>query len=171
MPLTTKFVKLFINSRVVCIKDFPDIDPRGEIDQIEVTTLCDEYHQYIDGLKNYPDALEFTANYDESAFEACNYSDYNPATSYVSGDYARHDGVIYICTASTTGAWDSTKWTAIAVELRLCDSVNDTTGANGKFSIASSDINVRLVGGGVGDALEMVIVIKPKAPIVFSKVS
>ena len=72
MALTTQFVKLKIDSVVYCIKSFPDIDPHGNPDQVETTTLCDEFHTNIDGLKNYADDLEFTANYDESIFNTLN---------------------------------------------------------------------------------------------------
>ena len=137
MPLSTQFVKLKIDGTVYCIKDFPDLDPNGETDQVEVTTLCDEYHQNIDGLKNYPDDLEFTANYDEAKFNTLN------------------------------GIGDTLK----AVDVLLCSSSSDETGANGKFSISSAKISVRLAGAGVGDALEMIIVVKPKSAISFAVVS
>ncbi len=137
MALTTQFVKLKIDTNVYCIKDFPDIDPHGEPDQVETTTLCDEFHEYIDGLKNYGDALEFTANYDESIF-------------------------------TTLNAYGSTQK---EVEILLCNASNDTTGANGKFSITNAEISVRLSGAGVGDVLEMVIIVRPKSQITFSSVS
>jgi len=136
MPVSTQFIKLKIDSTVYCIKSFPDIDPHGNPDQVEVTTLCDEYHKNIDGFKNYADDLEFTANYDEAIFNTLN--------GYGS--------------------------TLKAVDVLLCSSSADTTGANGKFSISSAEIAVRLSGAGVGDALEMVIVVKPKSAIQFSQV-
>ena len=137
MALTTQYVKLKIDSNVYCIKDFPDIDPHGEPDQVEITDLCSEFHEYIDGLKNYGDKLEFTANYDEDKFDTLN------------------------------GFGTTTK----SVEILLCSSSADVTGANGKFSITSAEISVRLAGAGVGDALEMVIGVKPKSAISFAKVS
>ena len=136
MALTTQFVKLKIDSTIYCIKDFPDLDPHGEPDQVETTTLCDEFHQNIDGLKNYADALEFTANYDEAKF----------------------------------GTLNSIGNTLKAVDVLLCSSSADETGANGKFSISSAQISVRLSGAGVGDALEMVIVVRPKSAITFTAV-
>lgn len=137
MALSTQYVKLKIDSTVYCIKSFPDIDPHGSPDQIEVTDLCDDYHEYIEGLKNYGDDLEFTANYDEDKFNTLN------------------------------GFGTTQK----AVEVLLCSSSSDVTGANGKFSIANAEIAVRLAGAGVGDALEMVIVVKPKSAITFASVS
>ena len=136
MALTTQFIKLKIDSTTYCIKSFPDIDPHGNPDQVETTTLCDEFHQNIDGLKNYADALEFTANYDEAIFNTIN------------------------------GYGTTLK----AVEILLCSSSADTTGANGKFSITSAEVSVRLTGAGVGDVLEMVFVIKPKSAITFASV-
>ena len=135
MALTTQFVKLKIDSTTYCIKDFPDIDPYGNPDQVETTTLCDEFHQFIDGLKNYGDELEFTANYDEANFNTLN-------------------GL-----------------TNKAVEILLCSSSSDATGANGKFAMTTADIRCRLKGAGVGDVLEMVIVVKPTSAITFSQVS
>ena len=137
MALTTQYVKLKIDSTVYCIKDFPDIDPHGEPDQVETTDLCSEFHEYMDGLKNYGDKLEFTANYDEDKFDTLN----------------------------------SIGTTTKAVDILLCSSSSDETGANGKFSITSAEISVRLAGAGVGDVLEMVIGVKPKSAISFAKVS
>lgn len=39
-------------------------------------------------------------------------SEYDPTASYSEGDVVIHEGTLYEATASTTGAWDSTKWTA-----------------------------------------------------------
>lgn len=136
MALTTQFVKLKIGTDVYCIKSFPDIDPHGNPDQVETTDLCDEFHDYMDGLKNYADDLEFTANYDEAKFNTLN----------------------------------AIGTTRKAVDILLCSSSADETGANGKFSISSAEIAVRLNGGGVGDVMEMTIVIKPKSEITFATV-
>lgn len=135
--LTTQFVKLKIDSVVYCIKSFPDIDPHGNPDQVETTDLCDEFHTYMDGLKNYADDLEFTANYDEAKFNTLN------------------------------GIGTTKK----AVDILLCSGASDETGANGKFSMTDAEIAVRLNGAGVGDVLEMTIVIKPRSAITFTQVS
>lgn len=135
--LSTQFVKLKIDNVVYCIKSFPDIDPHGNPDQIETTDLCDEFHTYMDGLKNFADDLEFTANYDEAKFDTLN-------------------------------AIGNTRK---AVDILLCNSNNDETGANGKFSMTEAEVAVRLNGGGVGDVLEMTIVIKPKSAITFASVA
>ena len=55
----------------VCIKDFPDLT-NGDKDQVETTTLCDTAHQYIEGLENLPEELEFTANFDNVAYDYIN---------------------------------------------------------------------------------------------------
>ena len=135
MALTSQFVKLKIGSVVYCIKSFPDIDPHGNPDQIETTDLCEEYHTYVDGLKNYAEDLEFVANYDEAKFNTLN----------------------SLSTSQT-------------VDILLCSSASDETGANGKFSITSADVYVKLNGAGVGDVMEMTIVIKPKSDITFATV-
>ena len=135
--LTTQFVKLKIDSVVYCIKDFPDLDPKGDFDQVEITDLCSSYHEYIDGLGNYAEELEFTANYDETIF-------------------------------NTLNGYGSTEK---AVDILLCSSSSDTTGANGKFSLTSAKISVALKGAGVGDALEMVIKVKPTSALAFASVS
>lgn len=143
MALTTQFVRLKIASDVICIKSFPDIDPHGNPDQVETTTLCDEYHTFMDGLKNYADDLEFTANYDEALF-------------------------------NTLNGYGTTQK---AVDILLCDNTetgetgHEYVGKNGKFSIANAEISVRLNGGGVGDVMEMTIVVKPKSDITFTSVS
>lgn len=136
MALSTQYVKLKIASVVYCIKDFPDVDPHGNPDQVETTSLCDDFHQFVDGLKNFADDLEFTANYDETIFNTLN------------------------------GFGTTTK----TVDILLCNSSADETGANGKFSMTSAEIAVRLKGAGVGDVLEMVIVVKPKSAITFASV-
>lgn len=173
MALTTQFVKLSINSVIYCIKDFPDIDPHGEPDQVETTTLCDEFHEYMDGLKNYGDAHEFTANYEEAKFNTLNVQEYSSSSTYAVGDFARHEGKTLKCKTAiaTAEAFDPTKWEDVKVEILLCDGSSDTSGKNGKFSINACDISVRLSGAGVGDVLEMVIVIRPKSAITFSSVA
>ena len=44
---------------------------------------------------------------------------YNSSSSYSAGDFCTYQGVFYVCTASTTGSWDSTKWTATDVGTQL----------------------------------------------------
>ena len=56
----------------VLLSIFPDLETKVEADQIETTTLCDEFHEFIDGLKNYGDDLEFTANYVKADYDTIN---------------------------------------------------------------------------------------------------
>lgn len=39
-------------------------------------------------------------------------SEYDPTASYSEGDVVIHEGTLYEATAATTGAWDSSKWSA-----------------------------------------------------------
>lgn len=76
-PISSHRVSLMIYennayTQLCCIKEFPDLESNVEPDQIETTTLCDEYHEYIDGLKNYGDDLEFTANYVKADYDKVN---------------------------------------------------------------------------------------------------
>ena len=182
MAQTTQYVKLKLTGVVIntgdggirCIKDFPEFNPHGEADQVEITTLCDEFHEYIDGLKSYAEALEFKANYDETVFGYLNsVHEYDSTATYAVGDLCRKDGVLYRCSTAigTAEAWNIAHWTAVIVELLICESKSDVAGKNGKFSIAKADVSVKLVGAGVGDVLEMTYVIKPKSEIEFSVVA
>lgn len=112
-------------TKVICIKDFPDID-NSDPDQVEVTTLCDSDHAYIDGLKNLPDELSFTANYDAT-------------------DWSTVEGII--TTDNGEGYWG----------VRIGDS--------GRIWTFKATARLVLVGGGVGDVLEMRVVLKPKSTI------
>ena len=40
---------------------------------------------------------------------------YNPNNSYAAGDYCIYENTLYKCTGATSGAWDSTKWTAVTI--------------------------------------------------------
>lgn len=65
---TATWTKITANSKDLCIKDFPDMT-NADKDQVETTTLCDTAHQYIDGLENLPEELEFTANFDNDLYD------------------------------------------------------------------------------------------------------
>lgn len=43
------------------------------------------------------------------------YENYNTSTTYNEGDYAVYQDILYVCTATTTGTWDSTKWEQTSV--------------------------------------------------------
>lgn len=44
---------------------------------------------------------------------------YDSTASYSAGDFCTYQGVFYVCTSSTSGAWDSTKWTATTVDAQI----------------------------------------------------
>lgn len=113
----------------LCIKDFPDMT-NGEKDQVETTTLCDTAHQYIDGLENLPDELEFTANFDNDLYD--------------------------VVAGYTSEAW----W---GIQL-------GTETGNPRW-ILKATARIELVGGGVGDVLEMKVILKPKSTITKENVS
>lgn len=112
-------------TKVICIKDFPDLD-NAQKDQVETTTLCDSGHKNIDGLGNLPEELSFTANYDSS-------------------DWAIVLGLI--TTDNGEGYWG----------VRI--------GNSGKKFLFKATARLVLVGAGVGDVLEMRIVLTPKSAI------
>ena len=43
-------------------------------------------------------------------------AEYNTSTSYVAGDYCSRNGHVYVCTGSTSGTWNSSKWTQLTTE-------------------------------------------------------
>ena len=52
----------------LCINEYPDLE-ESQPDQVEVTTLCDEAHRFIDGLANYEDnELAFPFNYTKTLY-------------------------------------------------------------------------------------------------------
>ena len=50
------------------LQEIPDVG--GSADAVEVTTLDDAAHTYINGLKDYGDSLDFTFLYDKTQFTA-----------------------------------------------------------------------------------------------------
>lgn len=52
------------------LQEIPDIG--GDTDAVEVTTLDDAAHMYINGLKDYGDSLDFTFLYDKTQFTTLN---------------------------------------------------------------------------------------------------
>lgn len=114
--------------QLCCIKDFPDLDTNVEPDQVEITTLCDEYHEFIDGLKNRGDNLEFTANYVKGVFDTIN---------------------------GLSGT------TQLAIFFNTGSSFD---GDNGKFYFGG-EVHAKINGGGVGDVVEMTIIVKLKEAV------
>lgn len=52
------------------LQEIPDIG--GSADSVEVTTLDDSAHMYINGLLDYGDSLDFTFLYDKTQFTTLN---------------------------------------------------------------------------------------------------
>ena len=52
------------------LQEIPDLG--GDIDTVEVTTLADGAHTYINGLKDYGDSLDFTFLHDKTQFTTLN---------------------------------------------------------------------------------------------------
>lgn len=50
--------------------------------------------------------------------------EYDSTDSYAAGDYCIYQGDLYRCTASTTGSWDSSKWSQTVVMDEVSDAVN-----------------------------------------------
>lgn len=59
-------------------------------------------------------------NGDQLALARSVAAEYNGG-SFVAGDYCTHDGKLYRCTASTSGSFDSTKWTEVSVATAKLD--------------------------------------------------
>lgn len=89
------------NSNPLCITDYPDLDVDAEPDQVEVTTLCDDAHEFIDGLKNYPEEIEFGMNYTKALYSALTSAIATDETTYAeAGGYW---GVYFGDTSGTDG--------------------------------------------------------------------
>lgn len=61
-------------------------------------------------------------------------AEYDETASWTTGDYCTHEGTIYRCTASTTGTFDASSWTAVI----LCDELE---GLQTRMSTAEGDIS------------------------------
>ena len=129
----TTYAKVSSGSEELCIKEVPDLDISGNPDQIETTTLCDELHTYIDGLKTLPETLEFTANYSPALFSALQ----------------------NLADESYWAVWFG------------CDSNGDPDGHNGKVSFTAK-CDIRISGFGVGEVVEMVVILKPTSTYTFA---
>ena len=52
------------------LQEIPDLG--GEVEAIEITTLADAAHMYVDGIKNYGDSLAFKFLYEKEQFTTLN---------------------------------------------------------------------------------------------------
>lgn len=74
MAVISKGITLSYGETVLTnLMEIPELG--GDTEAIEVTTLADAAHMYVDGIKNYGDSLAFKFLYEESQFaELCNVS-------------------------------------------------------------------------------------------------
>lgn len=55
------------NEEKLCINEYPDLG-NEQADQVEITTLCDDTHKFMDGLKNLPEELAFPCNFSKALY-------------------------------------------------------------------------------------------------------
>ena len=72
---------------------------------------------------------------------------YNSSSSYSAGDFCTYLGILYVCTGSTTGSFDPTKWTATTAgaQIKAVKSAQATDASNistlqGQMSTANTNI-------------------------------
>jgi hypothetical protein len=69
--LLSKGIKLFLDEQeLLDLQEIPDLG--GEAESVEVTTLADEAHMYINGILNYGDSLAFKFIYVKEQFATLN---------------------------------------------------------------------------------------------------
>jgi hypothetical protein len=69
--LLSKGIKLFLDEQeLLDLQEIPDLG--GEAESVEVTTLADEAHMYINGILNYGDSLAFKFLYVKEQFATLN---------------------------------------------------------------------------------------------------
>lgn len=78
------------------------------------------------------------------AFNECPYTTYDAGSlvTYTAGDYAMYEDELYKCTSTTSGAWDSTKWTKISVE----EMVVENAGAQTLDELSDVDVDAATDG-------------------------
>ena len=68
MAVISKGIKLFKGDvELTNLQEIPELG--GDSDAIEITTLADAAHMYVDGIKNYGDSLAFKFLYENEQFE------------------------------------------------------------------------------------------------------
>lgn len=71
MAISSKGITLSYGDKPLTnLLEIPDLG--GTTEAIEVTTLADAAHMFIDGLKSYGDSLEFKFIYEETQFSTLN---------------------------------------------------------------------------------------------------
>ena len=67
MAIISKGIRLYLDTQELNdLQEIPDLG--GEAEAIEVTTLTDPAHMYIDGILNYGDSLAFKFLYEKTQF-------------------------------------------------------------------------------------------------------
>lgn len=94
-------------------KTIQSIELTGTVGLVDTYTI-----NYSDGTTSTFDVTNGQDGIGDPTIIAPNYS---TSVSYVSGDLCTKDNKLYVCTASTSGAWDSTKWAETDVEELLGD--------------------------------------------------
>ncbi len=123
-------------NKVLDIKDFPDLGGAPEL--LETTTLSDKMKTYIPGIQSQ-DALTFTANYSQTAYEAIKTLENN-----------QQDYEFAVWFGGTESNGEATP-----------------TGVYGKFEL-SGRISAYVNGGGVNEVVGMTVTIAPSTPITFT---
>lgn len=71
MAEISKGIKLFHGEiELTNLQEIPDLG--GETESIEITTLADAAHMYVNGIKNYGDSLDFKFLYEKQQFTTLN---------------------------------------------------------------------------------------------------
>lgn len=71
MAEISKGIKLYHGDiELTNLQEIPDLG--GETEAIEVTTLADAAHMYVNGIKNYGDSLDFKFLYEKQQFTTLN---------------------------------------------------------------------------------------------------
>ena len=71
MAQISKGIKLFHGEvELTNLQEIPDLG--GDTESIEITTLADAAHMYVNGIKNYGDSLDFKFLYEKEQFTTLN---------------------------------------------------------------------------------------------------
>jgi hypothetical protein len=71
MAIISKGIKLYMGDvELTDLQEIPELG--GEAEAIEITTLADDAHMYMDGIKNYGDSLAFKFLYEKEQFTTLN---------------------------------------------------------------------------------------------------
>ena len=87
---------------------------------------------------NLPELVALRNPYDSNQV----ISNYSTSTQYTEGNYCYYpnstNGSLYICTASTSGTWDSTKWVAVMARDSINKALQDRLRVDGSLAMTGS---------------------------------